>query len=202
MDLPNEPANIADAQERRQLFRIDETAILEVVEVSEAAIAEQTADHCFDESPAFKVMRELRGIDADGSATLRAIHDKAPEVALYLQSINRKIDTIGNAVASTLLSEDQKLQSIDLSEGGIGFNHDTRLQEGGNYAVKVWFHQTLVGVAAYINVVACHRDIEGGYHISCSFQSLPESDQQVIAKHIMQVQAREQRNRKDANRSD
>lgn len=195
MDTPKN-TNGTDSQsinERRQLYRIDDTAILEVLAVAADDIAKQTAESCFIESASFRLMRELRSIDSDNGGILRGIHDKSPDLALYLQAINKKIETIGNAVASDLLGEEQRLQSIDLSEGGIGFNHETRLEEGSTHAIKIWFHRTLFGIATYIKVAACHRAIDGGYHISCSFQSLPEADEQVIAKHIMQVQARQQR---------
>lgn len=198
MDSTDDQAFGASGQERRQLFRIDDTAIFEVVEVGADDIASYPADKCFMESPAFRVMRELQAIDNENSHSLRVIHDKYPELGLYLQGVNKKIDVIANAVASTLLSEDQVLQSIDLSEGGMGFNHATRLVEGDNYAIKIWFQETLYGIAAYIKVIACHRSIDGGYHISCAFESLPDSDQKVIARHIMQVQARQQRAKRES----
>lgn len=195
MDTPKDTngTDSSSINERRQLYRIDDTAILAVLAVSVDEIGNKAAESCFAESASFRLMRELRSIDSDNGGILRGIHDKSPDLALYLQAINKKIETIGNAVASNLLGEEQRLQSIDLSEGGIGFNHDVRLEEGSTHAIKIWFHQTLLGIAAYIKVAACHRAIDGGYHISCSFQSLAEADEQVIAKHIMQVQARQQR---------
>lgn len=193
MDSPTDNQDRGSDNERRMLYRVDETAILEVLPVSDEDISSKTAEQCFDESPAFGLMRDLRAMDSDNANILRTVHDKSPEVALYLQAINKKIDIMGNAVAASLLSEDQRLQSVDLSAGGIGFGHDSRLEEGKTYAIKIWFHQTLFGIAAFIEVVACHRAIDGGYHISCSFKSLPDADESVIARHIMQVQAKQQR---------
>lgn len=185
--------NDSKQDERRQLYRIDDTAIIDLTLVSAEDVKSKPAEACFVESEAFRLMRELRGIDTDSGSVFRAIHEKTPEIALYLQAINKKIETVGNAVAASLVGIEAELQSVDISEGGIGFNFNSELEADSYHAVKIWFHQTLIGIAAYIRVVACHRAIDGGYHISCAFQSLPDVDEQVIARHIMQVQAREQR---------
>lgn len=185
--------NDSNQDERRQLYRIDDTAIIDLTLVSAEDVESKPADACFVESEAFRLMRELRGIDMDSGSVFRTIHEKTPEIALYLQAINKKIETIGNAVAASMVGIEAELQSVDISEGGIGFNFNSELEIDSYHAVKIWFHQTLIGIAAYIKVVACHRAIDGGYHISCAFQSLPDVDEQVIARHIMQVQAREQR---------
>ncbi|MDG1938073.1 MAG: PilZ domain-containing protein [Pseudomonadales bacterium] len=185
--------NDSKQDERRQLYRIDDTAIIDLTLVSAEDVESKPAEACFVESEAFRLMRELRGIDTDSGSVFRAIHEKTPEIALYLQAINKKIETVGNAVAASLVGIEAELQSVDISEGGIGFNFNSELEADSYHAVKIWFHQTLIGIAAYIRVVACHRTIDGGYHISCAFQSLPDVDEQVIARHIMQVQAREQR---------
>lgn len=185
--------NETGQDDRRQFYRIDDTAILDLTSVTAEVVNNALAETCFNESEAFRLMRELRGIDTDNGGVFRSIHEKTPEIALYLQAINKKIESVGNAVASTLVGSEADLQSVDISEGGIGFNYATGLEENSLHAVKIWFHQTLIGIAAYIRVVACHRAIDGGYHISCAFESLPDLDEQVIARHIMQVQARQQR---------
>lgn len=185
--------NETGQDERRQLYRIDDTAILDLKSVTAEEVNSGPAEACFVESEAFRLMRKLRGIDTDNGGVFRSIHEKTPEIALYLQAINKKIESVGNAVASSLVGGEANLQSVDISEGGIGFNYATELEENSLHAVKIWFHQTLIGIAAYIKIVACHRAIDGGYHISCAFESLPDLDEQVIARHIMQVQARQQR---------
>ncbi len=185
--------NSTEQDERRQLYRIDDTAILDLTSVNAEDVENKPAESCFVESEAFRLMRELRGIDTDNGSVFRSIHEKTPEIALYLQAINKKIEGVGNAVASTLVGSEADLQSVDISEGGIGFNYPSELQADSLHAVKIWFHQTLIGFAAYIRIVACHRAIDGGYHMSCAFEALPDLDEQVIARHIMQVQARQQR---------
>lgn len=184
--------------ERRERFRMEDTAILEVKPVTLEQMQSMPAERQFDESASFVLMRELRNIDHESRILLKNIGDRNPELGNYLASLNKKIDAIARSSAEDMLMDPQQLQVVDLSEGGIGFNHFTALEEGKDYVIKIWFHQNFSGVAAYIRVVACHRAIDGGYHISSAFQSLAESDEQVISRHIMQLQARQQREKRQS----
>lgn len=188
--------NIQAEHERRQRFRIADTAILEIERVTQEQADSVPAEAFFKPSAAFTLMRELKEIDAENQATLRAISDRYSDIAVYLNSINRKIDVIGASVAENILPEAQKLQAIDLSEGGIGFNHDRKMEPGQYYAMKVWFHRALLGVSVFIQVVGCSRAIDGGLHISASFYQLPDNERKTIARHIMMVQAEMQRSKK------
>jgi len=197
MTASNDDVNSENESERRERFRIDDIAILEVAEVDIAQSIDKPAEYFFKPSPLFSLIREMRAIDADNISVLRALGEQSNELAIYLAAINKKIDIIAKASAEAILGEDQKLQSIDLSEGGIGFVQNTKLNEDGFYALKIWFHRALIGISVYIRVVACSPTIDGGYHISASFHAIPEADVQVIARHIMQVQSEQQRLKKD-----
>jgi len=196
MNASNDSFHNEIDKERRQRFRVDDTAILEVCAVELQDTSIKPAASFFKASAPFNLVREIHDIDQEHAAVLRALGEKNPELALYLAAINKKIDAIGSAVAEAILPEDQRLQAIDLSEGGIGFVHDVKLADDGYYAIKIWFHRALVGLAAYIRVVGSNRSIEGGYHISAAFHALPEAEAQIIARHIIQVQAEQQRSRK------
>ncbi len=179
--------------ERRERFRIEDTAILEIRAVDDQQRRSIPAEKQFEASASFRLMRELRDIDQDNRALLKRIGEKHAEIGSYLLALNAKIDAIGKAAAEDLLIDPHQLQDVDLSEGGIGFNHATALEERSTHAIKIWFHRTFFGIAAYISVVACNRAIDGGYHISSTFIDLPDADEKIIARHIMQLQARQQR---------
>ena len=192
-------SNFPDQIDRRKLFRVDETAILEVVTIDAELIHSSMPEEQFKDSSVFRLIRELRHIDQENASVLRNIQDRHADIALYLQSLNKKIDVMGQSIGESLLSEEQKLQSVDLSQGGIGFNHDKALEEGSTHAIKIWFHQTFIGLAVFIRVVASHRAIEGGYRISSAFENISDVNEQIIAKHIMQVQAQQQREKRDSD---
>jgi hypothetical protein len=188
--------NASNDSERRERFRVDDAAILEIAAVDADALEKVLPESFFEPSSAFRLMRDLGQIDQQNSSTLRSIGEQFPEIASYFEALEEKIGVIGNAIAEGILHDKLQLQSIDLSEGGIGFKHEHALEEGGFYALKVWFHQALVGIAVYARVVGCNRAIDGRQHISASFHQLSDANQQIIARHIMQVQAKQQRLKK------
>jgi len=191
--------NASNDSERRQRFRVDDTAILEIMPVEIAALPQTAPESFFAPSAAFNLMRDIGQIDQQNSNALRNIAEQYPEIAGYLEAIEQKIGIIGSAIAEGILHDSQQLQSIDLSEGGIGFKHEEALEKHGYYAMKIWFHRALVGIAAYVQVVGCNRAIDGRQHISASFYQLSKRNQQIIARHIMQVQAKQQRLKKLLN---
>lgn len=182
--------------ERRRFYRVEDAAILDITPV-QASDLSQPAEVHFAESPAFALMRELRNIEQEQAALQRAISDRYHDIGQYLQGMNRKIEVIARVAANGTTSKKQRLQAIDLSEGGIGFNHSEKLPADSLHALKLWFKQGFLGIAAYVKIVASHRDIEGGYHVSAAFQDLPDADAQIIARHIMQIQAAELRKRRE-----
>ena len=185
-----------DEQDRRAFYRIEDTAILEVKIVNQEDMINSKAEGHFSDSSAFRLMRQLRAVDHENAGLLRSIGEKNQNLSVYLQAINKKIDLIAQAAAFELGVEKTQLQTVDLSQGGIGFNYADKLEANQYYAIKIWFQQSFMGIATYIKAVACHPVIDGGYHISSSFHKLQEADAQIVNKHIMQIQAKQLRERR------
>ena len=193
--------NISQENDRRQLLRVEDTAIVELSAVSnvvplndgdDKSISEQLLAleaAANEEGRLFYLMRELQTIDQHSSDAFRALRNESPELSLCLEAINQKLNFIGEALTDDLFEGAADLQTVDLSVAGIGFNHTETLKENSLHRLKLWFDQTRVGISATIKVLACNRAINGGYHISAMFTSITESDQQIIAKHIMQIEA-------------
>ena len=76
--------------DRRQLFRVDDTAILDIVAVNEQDLLSQAAEACFPRSESFSLMRNIQSIDSENALFLRNIHDKSPEISAYFLSVNKK----------------------------------------------------------------------------------------------------------------
>jgi hypothetical protein len=183
--------------DRRQLFRVDDTAILDIVAVNEQDLLSQAAEACFPRSESFSLMRNIQSIDSENALLLRNIHDKSPEISAYFLSVNKKIETVAAVIAKQIVSEHANNIAVDLSEGGIGFQSNAQLEIDQYYAIKIWFNEKMTGVAAYVKVVACQQLDDNGYRISCQFKELSEVDEKLISRHIMQVQAKQQRLKKE-----
>ena len=55
----------------------------------------------------------------------------------------------------------------------------------------------MIRVAAYVKVVDCQQLDDNGFRISCQFKQLSDVDEKLISRHIMQVQAKQQRLKKE-----
>lgn len=190
--------------ERRQLLRIEDTAIVELSPLpnvvslqdgrpdAEAQAAWASANDK-DGDKLFYLMRELQSIDQQTNVSFNALRAQAPDLAACLDAINRKINSIGETLCDDMFDPNEELQAIDLSTGGIGFNHPERLVEGGSHKLKLWFDASHIGICAQIKVLACNRAISGGFHISAAFTSISDTDQQIVSRHIAEVEAQMRR---------
>lgn len=205
--MSKESDNITETpveDERRQLLRIEDTAIIElrplpnVVQLradQHQTVSQETWAECVDdnEDRLFYLMRELQNIDMESQRSFVNLQQHAPDLAVCLDAINRKINSIGETLCDDMFESNDDLQAIDLSTGGIGFNHDERLLEDSHHRLKLWFDKSHVGVCANIKVIACNPSITGGHHISAMFSAIGDTDLQIIRRHIAQAEAQMRR---------
>lgn len=172
--------------DRREYFRVDDQVILRYRAVPPEAVAHMPAERHFDNSEVFTLLRELRQIDQEHNNVLRGLAEQNRELGTYLKSLNRKIELIGNAI--TRLDEGQQHlspQHVSISEGGLAFRTATSLAPGSFVALEVVLLPNHTGLALYGEVIEA-RDTNGLAVVS--FVRLRESDRQILARHILQVQ--------------
>jgi hypothetical protein len=177
----------AAGTERREYFRVEDQLILRYREVPRGTIADAPAERHFDNSEVFELLRELRHIDHEHNNVLRALAEQNRELGLYLKNVNRKIELVANALASLdQLQQGQTPQSVSISESGLAFTADPPLSIGSTVALELILLPQHTGLALYGEVVM-NRD-EPPARSVVTFLRLRESDRQILAKHILQVQ--------------
>lgn len=195
---PSSPSSDRDLKlDRREYFRVDDKLILRYRNVPPEAVGHMPAERHFDNSEMFTLLRELRHIDQEHNNVLRGLAEQNRELGTYLKSTNRKIELIANALAT--LSHDQQQQApqaVSISEGGIAFRSDTNLTPGKYLALELVLLPSHTGLALYGEVLET-RDSKGLTVVS--FVRLRESDRQILARHILQVQiaAKKQQSQSD-----
>jgi len=195
---PSGPSATATAGgERREYFRIEDQLILRYREVPRDAVGNAPAEHHFDNSEVFELLRELRHIDQEHNNVLRALAEQNRELGLYLKNVNRKIELVANALASLdQVQQGQTPQQVSISESGIAFVVDPHLTVGATVALELILLPQHTGLAVYGEVVM-NRD-EPPARSVVSFLRLRESDRQILAKHILQVQIAAKRQQQTA----
>lgn len=174
------------ARDRREYFRVEDKLILRYRSVPPEAVAHMLAERHFDNSEVFALLRELRQIDQEHNNVLRTLAEQNRELGTYLKSVNRKIELIGNAIAT--LDEGQQQQApqhVSISEGGLAFRTAGDLASGSFVALELVLLPSHTGLALYGEVIET-RDANGLTVVS--FVRLRESDRQILARHILQVQ--------------
>lgn len=185
---PSSPPATANAgRERREYFRIEDQLILRYREVPRDAVGNAPAERHFDNSEVFELLRELRHIDQEHNNVLRALAEQNRELGLYLKNVNRKIELVANALASLdQVQQGQTPQQASISESGIAFVADPHLTVGATVALELILLPQHTALALYGEVVM-NRD-EPPARSVVTFLRLRESDRQILAKHILQVQ--------------
>ncbi len=172
--------------DRREYFRVEDQLILRYRLVPPEAVGHMPAERHFDNSEMFTLLRELRHIDQEHNNVLRGLAEQNRELGLYLKSVNRKIDLIANALATLSHGQQQQAaQHVSISEGGIAFSSDPNLARGKFLAIELVLLPSHTGLALYGEVIET-RDAKGLTVVS--FVRLRESDRQILARHILQVQ--------------
>jgi c-di-GMP-binding flagellar brake protein YcgR len=179
-------------QDRRQFYRIEHQVAIEYKLVPEAEVMDSARPYQFDVSPHFLLLSELQAMDTDTGHLLRKIGEKQPEVSAYLKLLDTKINRIARSLVSEELKDTGSLRmhNINLSEGGLSFDCDDNLPLGQYLALKLVFPDSLLGLLLYATVQR-NEAIDGGYQIGIEFFKMPESCRTLLARFILEAQARE-----------
>lgn len=179
-------------QDRRQFFRIDLKVAFEYRSVPEADVLASARPYQFNVSPHFLLLSELQALDSDTAHLLRKVAETQPDTAAYLKLLNSKIDTIARSIAAQDLHETSGLQlhNISLSEGGLSFMAPNALQPGDYLALKLVFPDSYLGLLLYARVQRCEA-AANDYQIGIEFFKMPESCRTLLARFVLEAQARE-----------
>lgn len=178
-------------QDRRQFYRIDHPVVLDYQVVDETDVATSSQPYQFNVSPYFLLQSQLAEIDSDCQHLIRKIAESTPQMAAYLQHLNRKIDLIGRTLTGgNLANEGGHEQIINLSEGGMSFFCEDPLKAGTPLAIKLIFPENGIGLLLYARVQRCDT-VESEYELALSFLKMPESCRTLLARLILEAQAKE-----------
>jgi septal ring factor EnvC (AmiA/AmiB activator) len=184
--------------ERRSFFRIEDTVLVRYQPVNESAALSNQIPKEFEEDPEFTLMQQLQEIDQQNSQVLRLIAEENRNVDAYLKAINKKIEIItSHLIESGNHASDQEEAQISLSEGGLGFYSDTELAHDSYLAMQLTFLPARTTLVVFAKIIHCSKE-NHQYCIAVSFIHLNDTNRQLIAKHIMQLQLAQRREQKNA----
>ncbi len=187
-------ANSLEAAERRRFYRIEDDVALKyrVVRKEELATAMSRAKEGYPD------LVGVASAFADMNVRMKHALDKCrqetPEVALFLEGLNEKLDTLIHLLA---LSEaglpDRPTHRVNLSASGIRFNAREGTPVGSALEVRLVFFPSFLCMTSFGQVVRCARAKESApgypYDIALEFIYIRESDRELLVRHVLQKES-------------
>lgn len=180
-----------DVNDRREYYRIEDRIALDFSLISSAEA--HASEPLHDNSPLFNLLSELHLMDFESQHLLRHISERDRTLANYLKVINKRIDLLGQAVAQSLLRDIGAPRLVSISEGGISFNHGQAVPTGSHLAIKMVLMPQALGLLLRAQVVHCQARADGQFEIGTEFETLTDTQRQLLARHILQKQALQRR---------
>lgn len=176
-------------EERREYFRIDDKAIYTVSKLP----SDSNLKSLSESNASFLLGSSISRIDMDHQAIFSKIKRSSPDVAIYLDAINQKIQLVSNH----LLNSDPEIKTqtpseINLSASGIAFKSNENLQLEDMVQIKLVLLPELAGVLCIGQVKRIEKSAnQNTLHID--FTEISEADQELIIKHNMALQLEQAR---------
>ena len=179
------------AVERRNFFRIDDTAVLHYRVISEEDYASGLqADHRI---MADKLTLKARfdSISREMQPLFRVLQAGSPDIARYLSSLDKKINLLSEHYVELIMGEmDMSTQEINLGAGGIAFTSPAPVMIGSPLELRMVLLPEHYGIFSYPKVVSCvrvtdHGDKGNAYKISVEFEHMGDDVRDVITRHVL-----------------
>jgi len=174
------------AAEKRDYFRIEDKVLLKVAASSEAAAKSGHIPTAFNTDDSLALTAQLRQVDHENQSLLMQLGHQNKDLESYLKSINKKIDMIASQIAQDHQSS-EKPQTVSISEGGLLFQSQRAFSSGDVIAIQLTLLPSYVTLTLFGEVINC-KQLDTGYSVSSSFLTLTDTNRQILAKHIIQVQ--------------
>ena len=177
-------------QDRRQFYRIDKWVALEFQLLeTDTQIQDYPQPGTFKVSPHFMLHAELQHLNQAIDQHLARL-DGVPEKAIRLfQLLNQKTDII----AQSLTGKDEtgfniRTDLVNLSEGGLSFNHPDALSIGQKAAIRLIMPESETGIRLLTEVKRCEAQQDNNYDIGLEFLRMPEACRMELARLILRSQ--------------
>ncbi len=188
----------AKNEERREWLRIDDRLLLEYRLFDEPAEAMNLyLPQATEDTIATAVSKPTIDLLSRAGETLAG-----SPLMPWVSKIDWMLETILKSLAKSHPGSVKiaRLTDMDISAGGVGFTTPRQFQADDVLALKLILPPfSLIETTARIIRVSAAGKGETGYHIATQFIELADDAQELIIRHILQVQAERLRARKAAH---
>lgn len=173
---------------RREYFRVEDQLGIECRRVEPG----QDVHDLFEDQTTLGLHQELRRVDQEVRQQLATLSEQDRNLAAVLKTFNHKLDTLARIMAFEQKPlQPQQWHSVTLSEGGVAFAlDDPELRPGDRLGLRLTLLPELQRVSVKGSVVEKAAEPDPRM-VHVAFIELSDTDRQVIARHVLRVQARQ-----------
>lgn len=180
-----EPATIT---EKRNFFRVNHDVLFDYHGVDAYTANNDDPKDQFDNELPVQLFTAFRQIDKHNQEITRALDGNQKPLLEYLHGLNRKIELLARELVSHKVPDQQKKAKINLSEGGMAFLAEKALYKDTFIAIRLVFLPSYTGVILFARVIRCEPHKGDSHHIAVKFHRISVTQQQLLAKTIMDTQ--------------
>lgn len=143
---------------------------------------------------AFRVASEISDLDVKALRPLRALGDKAEELAAFLNHQSKKIDLMMSFVLQQQDDEQHRYEGIKFGGGGVIIANHSPMEPGLQVELKIFINEEATAIFCYGEVIACQQQ-DDEYHITLIFTRIREQDQETLVRASLHMQTQQLRKR-------
>jgi len=180
-----------DEEERREYYRIEDSVALEINLLADTDGVD--ADLSQNSSVLFDLLSELHISEFESQHLLRQLDERDRVLNGFLKALSKRVDLLSKVIAQTIIGAIGTPQPVVISEGGLQFRSEQAYPAGARLSVKMILMPQASGLMLQARVVRCAPRPGGGFEIGSEFIDLPDTQRQLLARHILQRQAQARR---------
>lgn len=189
-------------EERRRFFRIDDEIYLEVTVVNEQEYKNAPQELTNVQQSAFALSANFASMNHDHLPMMNSIRAAYPEIAQYLDLMNKKMDSLSQHLLEEQLPCDDKNKiKVNISASGISFESDHTYTLNQPLMLRMVLLPEKVGIEVFGRVVNIQAMPESGNktQISVDLEHIRNEDQELLIKHNLNKQMQELREKSGNN---
>lgn len=195
---------IEDQKDRRRYFRIDDEIKLIYSEVPGSEIS--NTERLERESLEYNALSSsLEILTQESRVILKKIERDQPDVADYLNRLERKIDLIAQTISMNDPElKDRTTRKVNISASGLAFDAEKSVEPGVVIELKMILPPSLITFVTYGKVIYCNTCLgrnEFSHRIGVDFLFLREQDRELLIRYIAKRQIQQIQEIRDQKQS-
>jgi len=189
-------------EERRRFFRIEDDICLDISIVSEQEYSEAPYELNKVQKSAFALSATFATLNQVHLPMMNSIRTSYPEIAQYLDLMNKKLDSLGRHILDEELPcSENNQQKVNISASGIAFQSKQNYSLNQPLMLRLVLLPEKIGIEVFGRVINTQTspDANDEILISVDFEHIREEDQEILIKHNLNKQMQELREKSGNN---